>query len=65
MFDNSEQYKATVAGTYNGNGADIVNENVRKVKEVRFSEEIVLSDGFNLKKNLKLRVSVAANKKDY
>ena len=24
MFDNSEQHKATVAGTYKGNGADVV-----------------------------------------
>jgi len=59
MFDNSEQYKATVAGTYNGNGADIVNENVRKVQEVRFSEEIVLSDGFNLNKNLMMACEMA------
>ena len=45
MFDNSEQYKATVAGTYSGNGADVVNENVRKVQEVRFSEKILVPDG--------------------
>tara|TARA_R100001443_G_scaffold73688_1_gene81583 strand:- start:698 stop:1312 length:615 start_codon:yes stop_codon:yes gene_type:complete len=59
MFSKSEQYKATVAGTYKGNGSDVVNENVRKVQEVRFSEDIVLSDGFNLNKNLTMACEMA------
>ena len=59
MFSKSEQYKATVAGTYKGSGSDVVNENVRKVQEVRFSEDIVLSDGFNLNKNLTMACEMA------
>tara|TARA_Y100001973_G_C5161146_1_gene313583 strand:+ start:147 stop:761 length:615 start_codon:yes stop_codon:yes gene_type:complete len=59
MFDDSKKYKATVAGTYKGNGSDVVNENVRKVQEVRFSEDIILSDGFNLNKNLKMACEMA------
>ena len=59
MFNKSEQYKATVAGTYKGSGSDVINENVRKVQEVRFSEDIVLSDGFNLNKNLTMACEMA------
>ena len=59
MFDDSKKYKATVAGTYKGNGSDVVNENVRKVQEARFSEDIILSDGFNLNKNLKMACEMA------
>ena len=59
MFNTSEQYKATVAGTYKGSGSDVVNESVRKVQEVRFSEDIVLSDGFNLNKNLTMACEMA------
>jgi PKHD-type hydroxylase len=59
MFNTSEQYKATVAGTYKGSGSDVVNESVRKVQEVRFSEDIVLSDGFNLNKNLMMASEMA------
>lgn len=59
MFDNSEKHKATVAGTYKGNGADVVNESVRKVQEVRFSDEIILSDGFNLTKHLLMSFEMA------
>ena len=59
MFDNSEKHKATVAGTYKGNGADVVNESVRKVQEVRFSNEIILSDGFNLTKHLLMSFEMA------
>mgnify|MGYP003138563177 FL=1 len=59
MFSKSEQYKATVAGTYKGSGSDVINENVRKVQEVRFSEDIVLSDGFNLNKNITMACEMA------
>ena len=59
MFDNSEQHKATVAGTYTGNGADVVNESVRKVQEVRFKDDVILSDGFNLNKNINMACEMA------
>ena len=59
MFDNSEQHKATVAGTYKGNGADVVNESVRKVQEVRFKDDVILSGGFNLNKNINMACEMA------
>ena len=59
MFDNSEQHKATVAGTYKGNGADVVNESVRKVQEVRFDSDVILSGGFNLNKNINMACEMA------
>jgi len=55
-FDESKPQKSGVAGTYEGSE---LNENVRKVQEVRFSEDIILSDGFNLNKNLKMACEMA------
>ena len=51
--------KATVAGTYTGDGADVVNESVRKVQEVKFDTDVILSDGFNLNKNLTMACEMA------
>ena len=59
MFNTSEQHKATVAGTYTGNGADVVNESVRKVQEVKFNDDVILSDGFNLNKNINMACEMA------
>jgi len=58
-FESSKQEKATIAGTYEGEGSAIVNENVRKVLEVRFDDDLVLSDGFNVAKSIISAIKIA------
>ena len=48
-FDESKPQKSGVAGTYEGSE---LNENVRKVQEVRLKNDVVLSDGFKLTKHI-------------
>ena len=48
-FDKSKPQKSGVAGTYEGSE---LNENVRKVQEVRLKNDVVLSDGFKLTKHI-------------
>ena len=51
-FWQSNSQKSTVAGTYKGDDSDVVNEDVRKVQEIRLKNDVVLSDGFKLTKNI-------------
>ena len=43
-FGQSNSQKSTVAGTYKGDDSDVVNEDVRKVQEIRLKNDVVLSD---------------------
>ena len=51
-FGQSNSQKSTVAGTYKGDDSDVVNEDVRKVQEIRLKNDVVLSDGFKLTKHI-------------
>ena len=51
-FGQSNSHKSTVAGTYKGDDSDVVNEDVRKVQEIRLKNDVVLSDGFKLTKHI-------------
>ena len=51
-FGQSNSQKSTVAGTYKGDNSDVINEEVRKVQEIRLKNDVVLSDGFKLTKNI-------------